>query len=166
LNSFDASIVGDAVDLLVIFLQDMAMRRRVACAQPRDLMQALATVANHDGLSEARKRVLTNVFSSLIDEYQGALMVSREPKVLGFLIRIASDRNDIGGLERGAAVRCLLRLAKNPCYCRMLAKLPGLLSSLIRYVRTTTGIHYGTAGGNVCSRDEMKKQIFLLAKAL
>jgi hypothetical protein len=159
--------VEEALDLLLIALDDKNLRRHIlACGQARDLTHALAIVVRNETMSGATKGGLTKAFSLLIQEYNCAHIVSREPGIMEFLILTAGENNGIQGLHRGTAVRSLLRLATNPCDRRMLAKMPGLLSSMIRYARgTSIGIE-GNHDGTGYSRDEMKKQIFLLARAL
>ena len=80
--------------------------------------------------------------------------------------------------HRVIAVCILMQLSKNPCNRRILAKTPGLLSSMIRHVRNYT--HHeqqqhdhdddsdDTTATTTCrlTREEMKQQIFQLAESL
>lgn len=166
-SSSSSATVEEALDLLFAALDDKILQRRIACGESRDLAHALASVVSDDSLSGMRKGGLTKALSILIQERRCARFISREPKILEFLIYIAGGRNGTQQeQDRGTAVRSLLRLATNPCDRRMLAKMPGLLSSIIRYVRSTSTVIEGSDDGTGYSRDEMKKQIFLLAEAL
>jgi hypothetical protein len=167
LKSSKSTTVGEALDLLLAALEDKILQRRVACTDAMDLTHALAIVASNETLAERSKSGLTKVISLLIEDHCCVRFVAREPKILEFLIFIAGEQNATQGQHRDTAVYCLLMLATNPCDRRLLAKSPGLLSSMIRFVSSaSTGIERSDAGGTGYTRDEMKEHIFLLAEAL
>jgi hypothetical protein len=100
-------------------------------------------------------------------------------RLLMLLVRIVGGTSFGGQREqdtqsnhRAIAACILMQLAKNPCNRRILAKTPGLLSSVIRHVRNYQHQHHhsnvDTNTTIACrfTREEMKQQIFQLAESL
>ena len=90
--------------------------------------------------------------------------LTRIPKVLEVLVNVASSSGDNSLTEKTKALEVLLRLSENICNQRILAKQPGLLSSLIRYTRSVPRESRNVE--DVTMRNLMKQQILSLARAL
>jgi hypothetical protein len=132
-----------------------------------DLIYALALVAPRNFIDEERKIKLAHIFSLLIHEMKNIHFLARRKPILAFLICLANGsycETESRGQE--ISVCMLMTMATNSCNRRMLAKEPGLISSLIRYTRTTTDESVDVPLERYISRKEMKELIFLLAKAL
>jgi hypothetical protein len=138
-------IVQNAVDLIHRLLKDPKLGRTAMEEYP-DLISELA-------------QVVTNDFSSEFARY---------PKVLEAIVQTAAaSQHAITSNQtetRKAALSVALRLSSNVCNRRILAKQPGLLPALIRYARSVPVDEHEDE--TLLSRENMKKQILVLATAL
>jgi hypothetical protein len=163
LSSEIESVVERALKLVSqLFLDE---RGRVVFLHP-DIISALAKVASNEYASKATRQQAIRIFWIVVEEDTRHInTLARQPKVLESLVCIASlQESGDSDASRRLAMSILLRLSKNVCNRRILAKQPGLLSSMIRYTRALPG--QGGGHANVATRSDMKEQILLLASAL
>ena len=152
------SVVDEAVQLVRVLFQDAKMRQEFIQTN-RMVLSALAEVANDEYSSKISRQNVIQIFWDLIkDNPKEMRYLAREPKVVESLVCIASFQ-DINDYDKSSklAIKILLELSKNACNRRLLAKQPGLLSIMIQYTRRNP---------NSKIRDDIKKQILLLASTL
>eukprot|EP00751_Fragilariopsis_kerguelensis_P014509 CAMPEP_0170761592 /NCGR_PEP_ID=MMETSP0733-20121128/2258_1 /TAXON_ID=186038 /ORGANISM="Fragilariopsis kerguelensis, Strain L26-C5" /LENGTH=318 /DNA_ID=CAMNT_0011101595 /DNA_START=821 /DNA_END=1780 /DNA_ORIENTATION=+ len=163
----NSRIVERTLDLVFLFSANSKILNRVASTSTSpDLICALALIAPRNIIDEERRIKLAHTFSLLIHEMKNIHFLARQAPILAFLVLLAKGsycETESRGQE--ISVFILNKLARNSCNRRMLAKEPGLISSLIRYARTTTENVDVPTERNI-SRNEMKELIFLLARAL
>jgi hypothetical protein len=168
ISSQNLRIVEQTINLLFDFSINSKIVKLVASTDMSpDLIYALALVAPRNFIDEERKIKLAHIFSLLIHEMKNIHFLARRKPILAFLICLANGsycETESRGQE--ISVCMLMTMATNSCNRRMLAKEPGLISSLIRYTRTTTDESVDVPLERYISRKEMKELIFLLAKAL
>jgi hypothetical protein len=166
-SSQSSRIVEQTINLLFVFSKNSKTIKLVASTDMSpDLIYALALVAPRNFIDEERRIKLAHIFSLLINEMKNIHFLARRKPILAFLVCLANGsycETESRGQE--ISVCMLMTMARNSCNRRMLAKEPGLISSLIRYTRTTTERVDVPLERNI-SRKEMKELIFLLAKAL
>ena len=166
-SSQRSRIVEQTINLLFVYSRNSKTIKLLASTDMSpDLIYALALVAPRNLIDEERKIKLAHIFSLLINEMKDIHFLARRKPILAFLVCLANGsycETESRGQE--ISVCMLMTMARNSCNRRMLAKEPGLISSLIRYTRTTTESVDVPLERNV-SRKEMKELIFLLAKAL
>ena len=169
ISSQNICIVEQTLDLLFILLQDSEITRRISSTtMSPDLINDLALLASKNFIVEESMRAkLAQTFSVLIHDIKNIHFFARQTQIIAFLVCLANGSYCETDQGRGQKISIcmLMKLARNPCNRRILAKQPGLLSSLIRYARTTPESVDGPAERNI-SRKEMKDQILLIAKAL
>mmetsp|Transcript_52861 Transcript_52861/g.57370 ORF Transcript_52861/g.57370 Transcript_52861/m.57370 type:complete len:607 (+) Transcript_52861:58-1878(+) len=163
----NSRIVERTLDLVFLFSANSKILNRVASTSTSpDLICALALIAPRNIIDEEGRIKLAHTFSLLIHEMKNIHFLARQAPILAFLVLLAKGsycETESRGQE--ISVFILNKLARNSCNRRMLAKEPGLISSLIRYARTTTENVDVPTERNI-SRNEMKELIFLLARAL
>ncbi len=165
----DAKIVGLAVELLFTVLQESETRRRIdSSTLLLDLVNTLGELSSKNVFVEkSEKAQLAESFSILIDEVINVNFLARNESNLAFLVRLANgsycemNQNRVQEIS----ICAIMKLARNPCNQRILAKEPGLLSSLIRYTRLTPADTEALRERSV-SRKELKDRILLMASAL
>ena len=165
LSSEVDDVVQNAVDLINQLLKDPKLQSTVI-AEYADLIPELAQAATKDFSSHATRYKVMQAFHQVVhteDAFLGEF--ARYPKVLEAIVRVASQHTSIASNQtemRNVALSLVLRLSSNVCNRRILAKQPGLLPSLIRYTRSMP-VH---GNETQLSREDMKKQILVLATAL
>jgi hypothetical protein len=169
ISSNHAWITGETLELLFAVTENSEIRRCFDfTALSPDLVNALGLLASKNFLvEESKKSKLAQTFAVLIDEIKSVHFLVRKSPNLAFLVRLANGsycETDQSRVQQ-IAICTLMKLARNPCNQRILAKEPGLLSSLIRYTRVTP------EGAEIfsersISRKEMKDGILLMANAL
>jgi hypothetical protein len=164
-SSETQTVVERSVQLVSEWSHDEKMRRRAIDLYP-DLIPSLAKVASDDFAPKRIRRLAVMVFWNMVkDDTTRTNFLARQPNVLESLVSLASIRGSAEGRTScRLAVATLLKLSKNACNRRILAKQPGLLSSMIRYTRTH--LNDEEWNGNLSVRSDMKKQLILLASAL
>jgi len=169
LSCRELSIIEQAIDLVYTILPDLQSVQETydSTKNLHGLVRALAMIASNDYLSNTRKERLVQSFSIIINQSKNIHSLAREPIIVSFLVHIVGNSfNGVVNREsREIAVCVLIKLARNPCNRRLLAKTPGLLSSMIQYVRQNQHNVEDLIQAEI-SRSEIKKQIYLLAKAL
>mmetsp|Transcript_13270 Transcript_13270/g.28111 ORF Transcript_13270/g.28111 Transcript_13270/m.28111 type:complete len:444 (-) Transcript_13270:92-1423(-) len=170
LSSKNIWITGRGIDLLYALLQDSKIRCRFESSTLLpDLINSLALVGSKEILvEEIKKAKLADVFSQLLEKIKNLHFVVRKTSNLAFLVRLANgsycETTDQSRI-RQLSIIMVLKLARNPCNRRILAKEPGLLSTLIRYTRIARESNEVFLEENV-TRKEMKDRILLIANAL
>ena len=162
-------VVGKTLEHISTLLRNIDVRRRIVTSTlSLDLINVLSSTASKNFIVEENaKRNLAGTFSILINEFRNVQLITMEPFNLPFLVQLAKgsyNKTNPGQVQQ-IAVDILMKLAKNPCNQRMLAKEPGLLSSLIQYTRMSPEGN-GVSNELSVSRKEMKNRILLLAKSL
>ncbi|KAG7365323.1 hypothetical protein IV203_038526 [Nitzschia inconspicua] len=155
------------------------VERDLSCTTMRNCACALVSVAISNGeyLSIDAKEKLVESFLKLVTDSKQMHTLARQPSILGFLVQIiagtavSAPRANTHVHYRATAVMVVMEMAKNPCNQRILAKTTGLVSSLIRFTRSVqqgehVNIDNDRNNSRHISRDELKRQIFLLAEAL
>jgi len=165
----NAWIVGKTLELLYTLLKNPDIRRRLdSSTLSPALINALAILASKNFLvEESKKEKLAQTFSILFDEIRNIHFIARKPSNLAFLVRLANAsycETDQSRVQQ-ISICMIIKLARNPCNQRILAKQPGLLSSLIRFTRMTPEVTQVFTDRSV-SRKEMKNRILLIANAL
>ncbi len=163
------SIVGSTIELLFAALQNSKTRRIVESSTVLpDLVNALGDLSTKNFFMEENlKAQLAQVFSTLIEKIRNVNFLARKASNLTFLVRLANgsyfemDQSRVQEIS----ICTIMKLAKNPCNQRILAKEPGLLSTLIRYTRMTPE-NTAVLSESRISRKEMKDRILLVANAL
>lgn len=163
----NSRIVERSLDLLFLFSTNSKILNRVAfTSMSTDLIYALALIAPRNFIDEERRIKLAHIFSLLIHKMKNIHFLARRAPILAFLVLLANGSYcETESRGQKISVFILNKLARNSCNRRMLAKEPGLISSLIRYARTATENVDVPIERNI-SRNEMKELILLLAKAL
>eukprot|EP00535_Pseudo-nitzschia_heimii_P010896 CAMPEP_0197200442 /NCGR_PEP_ID=MMETSP1423-20130617/34398_1 /TAXON_ID=476441 /ORGANISM="Pseudo-nitzschia heimii, Strain UNC1101" /LENGTH=625 /DNA_ID=CAMNT_0042654321 /DNA_START=94 /DNA_END=1974 /DNA_ORIENTATION=- len=168
-SSEDTYIVGKTLELMSILFRDLEIRRRTVTSDlSLDLINVLSSTASKNFLVEERaKSNLATSFSILINEIRNVQLLAMEQLNLPFLVQLANGAyiETNRGQVRQISVDVLMKLARNPCNQRILAKEPGLLSSLIQYARIIPEGNEVSTNSSV-SKEEMKNRILLLAKSL
>ena len=162
-------IVEQILDLLYNLVQDTTVNRciRSTSVLP-DLINALTLLSCKNFLvEESMKAKLAQSFALLVHELKNIHFLARDMSNLAFLVRLAGGSycETNRGQVQQISISVLVTLAKNPCNRRILAKEPGLLSSLIRYTRMTPEGSDIFVQRNM-SRKEMKDRILLIADSL
>lgn len=169
LSSHYASISAKTVELLFTVLQNSETQRRIASSTLiPDLVSTLALLSSKNFLvEESKKAKLAQTFSILIDDIRNVHFLARKSSNLAFLVRLANGSYCDTEQRRvqQISICTLMKLARNPCNQRILAKEPGLLSCLIRYTRMTPE-DAEVFNERSVSRKEMKERILLMANAL
>jgi len=104
-------------------------------------------------------------------------LLARNAKILESVVSMASCQastapSSTAQETRKVAMAILLRFSENPCLQRVLARHPGLLSSMIYFVRQFPHEDETSASDDLSSvsllrpPQDIKNQILLLAKAL
>jgi hypothetical protein len=156
----EKTVAERAVDVICNWFENEMLRMQIIDLHP-EIISALAKLASHEFTSWATRRQIVGIFWTMVEkDATQTNFLSSEPKVLESLVSSASSqiRGD-GGSSRKLALCTLLKLSNNACNRRILAKQPGLLSSMIRCTRALSD-------ENQEFRDVLKKQILLLASAL
>mmetsp|Transcript_19458 Transcript_19458/g.54243 ORF Transcript_19458/g.54243 Transcript_19458/m.54243 type:complete len:633 (+) Transcript_19458:181-2079(+) len=168
-SSHSERVVGQILNLLFDVVKNAGLKRRVKSnSLLPDLISALAQLSSRNFLvEESTKGKLALTFARLVNEVKNRHFLAREMSNLSFLVRLAAGSYCEANRSRvqQISISVLVALARNPCNRRILAKEPGLLSSLIRYTRMTP------EGSDVfvessMSRNEVKERILLIADAL
>jgi hypothetical protein len=156
----EKTVAERAADVTCNWFENEMLRMQIIDLHP-EIISALAKLASHEFTSWATRRQIVGIFWTMVEkDATHTNFLSSEPKVLESLVSSASSqiRGD-GGSSRKLALCTLLKLSNNACNRRILAKQPGLLSSMIRYTRALSD-------ANQEFRDVLKKQILLIASAL
>ena len=162
-------IVGSTVELLFTVLQNSETRRRLGSSTlSPDLVNMLGELSSKNFFVEESKKVeLAQTFSILINEIKNVNFLAGTFSNLTFLVHLANGsycKTDQRRVQE-ISICTIMKLARNPCNQRILAKEPGLLSSLIRYTRITPE-DTEVLNERRISRREMKDRIILIANAL
>jgi len=164
-----SSIVEPTVNLLLTVLQDSDTRKHIASSPLLPgLVNALGELSSKNFFVEKRKKAeLAQSFSMLIDGIVDLNFLARNASNLPFLVRLANGSYcEMRHTQVQEICICAIaKLARNPCNRRILAKEPGLLSSLIRYTRLAPEDTEVLKERSI-SRKELKDRVFLLASAL
>jgi hypothetical protein len=127
---------------------------------------ALVALSKGDHVTPSTKEKLLCSFSCIVYQMKSVHAVAREPTIVAMLVQIVGGTFDsaINREARAMSLAVLVEMSMNPCDRRILAKTPGLVSSMIRYIRAEpNGISLSRRN---ISRDELKKHILLIAEAL
>jgi hypothetical protein len=134
-------IVETTLEVLFTLLQNLEIRRHAVCSTltPK-LVNALAKLASTNMIVEdSKKAKLAQTFSILIDEMRNIqFLVENNSSNLAFLVCLTTGSYCETDQNRAQQISicAIVKLSRNPCNRRILAKEPGLLSSLIRYIRS------------------------------
>ena len=165
-----ASIVGSTIEFLFTALQDFEIRRLVESSTLLpDLVNTLGDLSSKNFFVETKKKEqLAQIFCMLIEKLRNVNFLARTASNLAFLVRLANGSfcETDQSLVQEISICTIMKLAKNPCNQRVLAKEPGLLSTLIRYTRMTPENTTAALNERSISRKEMKDRILLVANAL
>ena len=170
LLSDNRTIVLLAVDAINHVSQNCkALLRHIVQSRP-DAIPSLASAALNDVSSVIITHKVVNIFSHIIDGNDGTQVVSlaREPRAMEALVQSASQHttSEATSDARKLAISIILKLSTNVCNRRILAKQIGLIPALIRYTRSQGMEQHHSDDGLLPSREELKKQILVLAQAL
>lgn len=162
-------VVGVTLESLFNILQNSEIRSYIKSSTlSNDFVYELALLASKNFIvEECKKAKLAQMFSILIDDIRNVHFLARKSSNLAFLVRLANGsycETDQSRVQQ-ISIYMVIKLARNPCNQRILAKEPGLLSSLIRYTRTTPEDDKVFHERSV-SRKELKDRILVLASAL
>ncbi len=169
LSLHHTSIVGSTIELLFVALQNSKTRRIMESSTLLpDLVNALGDLSSKNFfVDENLKAQLAQAFSILIEKIRNVNFLAKKASNLTFLVRLANGsyfETDQSRVQE-ISICTIMKLAKNPCNQRILAKEPGLLSTLIRYTRMTPE-NTAVLSESRISRKEMKDRILLVANAL
>jgi hypothetical protein len=153
-------VVEKAVKFLGKMFRNERQRQKSNFDYP-NLIYVLAQASSNEYSSQDTKHQVIAIFRIVADmDTKLVNFLARETKVLESIVRAASDHGTENSRE--VAISIILTISKNACNHRILARHPGLLSSLIGHTRGMPG----SRGGDTQVRESMKKQILSLAKAL
>eukprot|EP00980_Cylindrotheca_fusiformis_P029289 scaffold22859_cov235-Cylindrotheca_fusiformis.AAC.1 len=151
-------VVGKAVNFLEKNCKEEWQQKTETFHYP-NLIDALAQASLNEFVPLETRDQVIEIFRAIAEkDAEACNLFVREGKILESLVRAASDHRTRNSRE--AAIFIIIALSNNACNRRILAKHPGLLSSLIRYTRKVSRID------EVQARNCLKKHIFLIAKAL
>ena len=161
--------MGSTIELLFAALQNSKTGSIVESSTLLpDLVNALGDLSSKNFFVEENlKAQLAPAFSTLIEKIRNVNFLARKASNLTFLVRLANGsyfETDQSRVQE-ISICTIMKLAKNPCNQRILAKEPGLLSTLIRYTRMAPE-NTAVMSESRISRKEMKDRILLVANAL
>lgn len=163
------NIVENMVDFLFTVLQNSDTRKLISSSTLLpDLVNVIGELSSKNFFVETSKKArLAHSFSMIIDEIVDLNFLARSNSNLAFLVLLANGSYCEMSHNRvqEISICTIAKLARNPCNRRILAKEPGLLSSLIRYTRLVTEDTEFLRERGV-SRKELKNRVFILASAL
>jgi hypothetical protein len=138
-------------------------------AASNDYILDLASIAisKKDQLSTEGKKNLLQCFLQLINDLHDVNSLARESVSVRFLVQVIGGVfDDVGNLgHRDMAASIVFEMSLNPCNRRGLAATPGLVPSMICFVRSQPeGISSSLVA--TISKHSMKEQIYALAAAL
>jgi hypothetical protein len=142
-----------------------------------DCVHALAKVALSKGeyFSVKYKDQLVDSFIRLVRETKPKCVLARDAVIMETLVQLMAgttviQENVVHQRQyRTMTIKVVMEMIQNPCNRRILAKTPGLVSSMIRYARTDYQLEQTVDDETfsvVVSREELKRHIFVLAEAL
>lgn len=163
-------IVETTLELLFTLLQNLEIRRHaVFSTLAPNLVNALAKLASKNIIvQDSKKAKLAQTFSILIDEMRNIqFLVKNNSSNLAFLVCLTNGSYCETDQNRAQQISIctIMKLSRNPCNQRILAKEPGLLSSLVRYTRVAPEDTQFFRERSV-SRKEMKCRIVHMANVL
>lgn len=174
-------ITSRAIQLVCAWIVDNEDQRREILDLHPDLLVSLAQLVTTYRVTAEDQSKIANAFWTILKKEPQNSFLARQSKVLECVVAMASQRSPVAEsssssmeVTRGVAVGIILTLSENPCNRRILAKHPGLLSSMIHFVRqlpnhddsSSPPTNHHPRACAVQQRDNVKKQILLLAKAL
>ncbi len=150
-------LLSRAILLACEWIDDKTLRKEILQIHP-DLVNSLAHIITLGHVPTSETCSVLQAVSKILHSEPQNNHLTRLPKLLDAIVTLLRSPLD----EHRMAMDLLLILSENPCNRRILAKHPGILSSMIHFVRRTT-----TGMPNQNRRDgDMKKQVLLLAQAL
>ena len=146
---------------------DSTLRRRVVDLHPT-IFTALAQVAYDTFTTHEARHKIMKLFLGAVQQPDTINLVNfaRQPRILEAIVHAASIQSASKPETQTLALAILMRLSSKVCNRRVLAKQPGFLSALIRYARRAPHQMENDGQLGTLSRQEMKRQILLLASAL
>lgn len=168
-------ITSEAVTMVARWILEASTRRTVLQLCPELLVSAAHLVCSGHA-SEDVKLQISNMFWKIVSHERDMNLLALDSKILESIVGMATTGASATNLEsfetRNVAMATLLALSENPCHRRVLVKHPGLLSSMIHFVRHLPNEEGLTPADDITSRallqkrGDMKRQILVLAKAL
>ena len=163
-------VVGKALELLFTLSQNSETRRLIVSSTLSiDLLNALALLASKNIFTDEKKKSeLAKTFSVLVQEKKHIhFLAKKSSRNLAFLVRLANGSYCENGQSQvqQISICMIVKLSRNPCNQRILAREPGLLSSLIQYARTAPENSEIFSDKHV-SRNEIKERIVIMANTL
>jgi hypothetical protein len=149
-------------------------------------MTVFMALSKGEYLSVDSREQLVESFIRLVLETKPTHVLARDEVVMESVVQLMAGTTVIlenvvhRRLYRTMTVKIVMEMTKNPCNRRILAKTPGMVSSMIRYTRTehqqeeTVAVTMHDSSSNngndtllvAVSREDLKRQIFILAEAL
>lgn len=167
LSSGQPEVVSNLTGHLPSFMENRDVRSSIINVCP-NLVESLVTSASYIGPQQTLN--IARTLWCILSDDRFTNRVARQRTVVATIVSFAAvpSNTTIESMElRRIAMHSLFTLSRNPCNRRVLANHPGLLASMIQYVRGTgSGVEPNEPRNKISINDCMKQQIVLLAKSL
>jgi hypothetical protein len=162
---------SQAVTLVCDWIATPSSRTRLLSGCP-EMLVSLAQVLSSHRVQSSEILIILQAFQTVLEKEATNSYLARQPRVMESVVTLTifpsgdSSEASLAKQIRLAAMRIILCLSENPCNRRILAKHPGLLSSMIHCARQLSSLERSEHPPPLVVREEEEEQQTLSSKVL